>query len=192
MTQILNKNQKCLKKKQVLNLVTPTPVFFQKDLVLTKLKPNLLYNKWRRLKNKLVSAKKYNLMWQRRMACCVRINYVANNLFCTFWSISNKKTIRVRSAGMKKIKISKRRLFFYSKSIITSFLKEVTKWKKKYRNNSSLLFFSLHVPKRLRSFILKSITLRAAAINFEYSKAFNGCKAKKKRRKKRLGFRNFK
>jgi hypothetical protein len=45
MTQILNKNQKCLKKKQVLNLVTPTPVFFQKDLVLTKLKPNLLYNK---------------------------------------------------------------------------------------------------------------------------------------------------
>jgi len=52
--------------------------------------------------------------------------------------------------------------------------------------------YSLKVPKKFRKLILKNIFKNAISINFEYSKAFNGCKAKKKRRKKRLGFRSFK
>lgn len=149
-------------------------------------------------KKKLSNEKKLKFVFSKRkkkdkdLSCCVRINFVSNNIFCTFWSISNKKTIRVYSAGMSKIKISKKRLSFYSRSIIKSFLRIIKKWRLKYRNKFSLFFFSLRVPKKLRYYILKAISWRATAINFEYSKAFNGCKAKKKRRKKRLRFRNFK
>lgn len=55
-----------------------------------------------------------------------------------------------------------------------------------------MFFFSLKTPKRFRKIILKHISRNMSVINFEYCKAFNGCKAKKKRRKKRLGFRYFK
>lgn len=125
------------------------------------------------------------------MTSCVRINFVTNNIYCTFWSITGKRTFRVRSAGMNQTKPSKRRLFFYGKLFIESFFRELQQWRKKYRKKG-MFFFSLKTPKRFRKIILKYISRKMSVINFEYCKAFNGCKAKKKRRKKRLGFRFFK
>lgn len=125
------------------------------------------------------------------MTSCVRINFVTNNIYCTFWSITGKRTFRVRSAGMNQTKPSKRRLLFYGKLFMESFFRELQQWRKKYRQKG-LFFFSLKTPKRFRKIILKHISRKTSIINFEYCKAFNGCKAKKKRRKKRLGFRFFK
>lgn len=123
---------------------------------------------------------------------CVSIKFAANNIYCTFWSISGKRTFRVRSAGMRKLKTSKRRLLFYGKILLDSFFKELQQWRQKYKQKKAAFFFSISAPKRFRKIILKNNLKKATAINFEYSKAFNGCKAKKKRRKKRLGFRCFK
>jgi hypothetical protein len=70
--------------------------------------------------------------------------------------------------------------------------KELQQWRQLYKKKDSLLFFRIKIPKRFRKIVLNYIAKKTAVINFEYSKAFNGCKAKKKRRKKRLGFRSFK
>lgn len=126
------------------------------------------------------------------LSSCIRINFVSNNIYCTFWSVSGKRTFRVRSAGMKMCKPAKKRLFFYGKLFLESFFQELQQWRQKYRQKNSFFFFSLKVPKRFRKIILKYIARKSAIINFEYAKAFNGCKARKKRRKKRLGFRSFK
>jgi hypothetical protein len=93
---------------------------------------------------------------------------------------------------MKIVKTSKRRLFFYSKPFLESFFLELRQWRQQYRKKGASLFISLKIPKKFRKIILKLIYKKFAIINFEYSKAFNGCKSKKKRRKKRLGFRKFK
>lgn len=126
------------------------------------------------------------------LSSCIRINFIANNIFCTFWSISGKQTFFTRSAGMQKTKPSKKRLLFYGKLFLESFFKELQQWRQKLNKKNAFLFFSLKIPKRFRKIILKFISRKTSVINFEYSKAFNGCKAKKKRRKKRLGFRSFK
>lgn len=59
------------------------------------------------------------------LSSCVRINFVMNNIYCTFWSISGKRTFRVRSAGMNQTKPSKRRLLFYGKLFMESFFREI-------------------------------------------------------------------
>jgi hypothetical protein len=93
---------------------------------------------------------------------------------------------------MQKIKPSKKRLVFYGKLFLESFFKDLQQWRQKQKEKYAFLFFSLKTPKRFRKIILKFISRKTSVINFEYCKAFNGCKAKKKRRKKRLGFRSFK
>ena len=161
---------------------------------LTTNKTQLVFNRTAlksQVDNKVVQIKNDTLVNQK-IGSCIRIKFVANNIFCSFWSISGKRTFRVRSAGMNKFKSSKRRLFFYGKLFLEAFFKELQQWRQKFRKKEAFFFYSLKVPKRFRKIILKHIARKAAAINFEYSKAFNGCKAKKKRRKKRLGFRSFK
>lgn len=150
------------------------------------LRTNLLTFKKKKLKPQL------GLLSNKFIGSCSRIKFVANNIYCTFWSISGKRTFRVRSAGMKKIKISKRRLLLYGKAFLDSFFQELQQWRQKYKQKKADFFFSIIAPKRFRKIILKNILGKATAINFEYKKAFNGCKVKKKRRKKRLGFRSFK
>lgn len=133
---------------------------------------------------------KFTTSRNKFLGICVSIKFVSNNIFCTFWSLSNKRTFRVRSAGIKKLKTSKRRLFFYGKIFLESFFRELMLWKRKYKEKSSL-FLNLNGPKKFRKLILKNILEKVSAINFVYNKSFNGCKESKKRRKKRLGFRSF-
>lgn len=128
----------------------------------------------------------------QKKAVCVRIKVTSNNIFCTFWSINGSKTFKVRSAGMKKVTISKKRLFFGAKIVIQSFINELKLWKKAHRNKNTLFFYSLNAPTKIRNFIIRNIIKHATNINVEYSKPFNGCTARKKRRKKRLRFRSFK
>jgi hypothetical protein len=65
-------------------------------------------------------------------------------------------------------------------------------WKKTYRNKNTLFFYSLNAPVKIRNFIIRNVIKHATNINIEYTKPFNGCTARKKRRKKRLRVRSFK
>lgn len=122
----------------------------------------------------------------------ITIRIVPNNIFCTFSSLCGSKTFKSWSAGIKKIKISKRRLFFGVQTILDLFLKELILWRKKFYYHKSVCFYSLQVPGYIRRYILRAITKKTYVINIEYNKAFNGCKAKKSRRKKRISFRKLK
>jgi ribosomal protein S11 len=128
----------------------------------------------------------------KKKGVCVRIKVTSNNIFCTFWSINGSKTIKVCSAGMKKVSISKKRLFFGAKIVIQSFINDLKVWKKNHSSKNTLFFYSLQAPTKIRNFIIRNIIKHATNINVEYSKPFNGCTARKKRRKKRLRFRSFK
>jgi hypothetical protein len=55
----------------------------------------------------------------------VNINIVPNNIFCNFSSVSGSKTFRFKTAGVLKIKISKKRLFYAVQLILESFFKEL-------------------------------------------------------------------
>lgn len=125
-------------------------------------------------------------------AACVRIKFVTNNIYCTFWSISGKQTWFNMSVGTKNLKASKRGLMFYSKILLELFFAQLQRWKINSKKKDTTLVYSLRVPKKFRKIILNIVAQDAAAINFEGGKSFNGCKVKKKRRKKRLGFRSFK
>jgi len=169
-------------------------------LVLTANTSNALNNSFVKsqvkvaLKNKLKTPA--TLMFSnnnlKKTSVCVRIKVTSNNVFCTFWSLNGLKTFKVCSAGMKKVTISKKRLFFGAKLVIQSFIYDLKLWKKSYRNKNTLFFYSLNAPTKIRNFIIRTIIKHAATINIEYSKPFNGCTARKKRRKKRLRFRSFK
>lgn len=165
------------------------------QLVLT---PSIIKNQLLFSRTALLAINKQKLKTQteitanKNIGCCIRIKFLSNNIYGTFWSISGKRTFRVRSVGMKKLKPSKRRLLFYGKLFLDSFFKELQQWRQKYKQKKAAFFFSIKAPKRFRKILLKNMVGKASAINFEYNKAFNGCKAKKKRRKKRLGFRSFK
>lgn len=127
----------------------------------------------------------------KTIAICIRIFFSVNNFFCTLWSISGKRTFCVASVGTKKISATKRRLFFFAKIILQSFFTWVQKWKKKYKTQTIQTFYSLRIPKSFRKVLLRTISRDAKVICFEFFKAFNGCKVKKRRRKKRQGFRSF-
>lgn len=161
---------------------------------LTIEKSQILFN--RNFLNTFVKKKSLKLnskpLSNAALSSCVRINFITNNIYYTFWSISGKQTFRTRSTGTQKIKSSKKRLFFIGKLFLEFCFKELQQWRQLYKKKDSSLFFRIKIPKRFRKIVLNYIAKKTAVINFEYSKAFNGCKAKKKRRKKRLGFRSFK
>lgn len=126
------------------------------------------------------------------LASCVVIKFLHNNIFCTLYSISGKKTFCVRSLGIRKLKGSKRKLFSYSQNFLKSFLHELQHWQQKYKTLNSKFFFNVKIPKKLRKRFMRMFLKTITFVNFEFGKAFNGCRVKKKRRKKRLGFRSFK
>jgi ribosomal protein S11 len=129
------------------------------------------------LKNKILNVQKI----------CLRVT--PNNVFCTL--SRNKKTILISSTGKYKIKTSKKKLKFTSKIILKSFLKEI---KNKIKTSNILL--NIIAPKNLRKLIidlfLKVLKNKSIIVNIQNKKAFNGCRPKKQKRKKRKGLRLFK
>lgn len=90
-------------------------------------------------------------------------------------------------------KLQKKTLAFSTKLILSHFLQDI----KSYIANQSI-HISLISPSRVRKKILQQIFLHfkftSSSILLEVDpvKCFNGCRPKKKRRKKRKGFRIFK
>jgi hypothetical protein len=110
-----------------------------------------------------------------------------NNLFCTFKNIITNKVLLVASAGKLQLNVSKNKLFFLQKKIIFKFLKKV-KWILKKQKSSVIL--KLISPLKLRRRVLRHVKIllrkRPLVIIFSDLKIFNGCRPKKKRRKKGL------
>ncbi len=110
-----------------------------------------------------------------------------NNLFCTLKNIITNKLLLVASAGKLKVNVSKNKLFFLQKKIIFKFLKKV-KWILKRHKSSIIINFIC--PLKLRRRVLRHVKIllrkRPLVIIFSDLKIFNGCRPKKKRRKKGL------
>ena len=121
------------------------------------------------------------------------VRVTPNNMFCTLMDLKTKKILQSGSSGMYNIQSSKKTLAFSTKLILSHFLQDI----KSYIANQSI-HISLISPSRVRKKILQQIFLHfkftSSSILLEVDpvKCFNGCRPKKKRRKKRKGFRIFK
>lgn len=119
------------------------------------------------------------------------INLLQNNIFSFLLSLPRKKIIFFKTASNYGIKITKKLL----KRNCFVFLKPLILLLYKYVKDRHIIII-LSSPKRLRKKILKYLNLRLKVfvkllcINTSY--CFNGCRAKKIRRKKRKGLRIFK
>lgn len=116
----------------------------------------------------------------------ISIKITANNTFC---SLKKKnRVLYISSAGKNKIKITKRKLKFNSRLIIENFLEKISKYKKK-----DYILINLSGPRKLRKKIIKQLYTKLKHNKFFIKvnalKCFNGCRPKKKRRKKRKGLR---
>lgn len=121
----------------------------------------------------------------------INIRITPNNVFCTLKNTQRNKTLKVASSGKYKIKTSKKTLSYSTKNIISTFLEEIKKLSPDKR-----LLINLIGPTRIRKNVLKQISKylkkKSIIINVEDKKCFNGCRPKKKKRKKQKGLRIFK
>jgi ribosomal protein S11 len=131
-----------------------------------------------------------NVFINKNIFYYITIKVTPNNVFCTLKTKKNQ-TLIVLSAGILKIKTSKKKIKFSIKLIIPKFLKNL---KKVVNNKTSII--NISGPKKIRKNILKQIfknlTKTKLIFNIKEKKCFNGCRAKKKKRKKRKGLRIFK
>jgi hypothetical protein len=163
-----------------------------------------LHNSLHKEKKKRIILKKIKNIRKIRVATTLNIKIARNNVFCTL--IKKKKVKKTGSAGIYKIRISKKFLKMNYKRVIKIFLKKI---KKKITFNN--LFLNIFCAKKFRKKILRQILkfrkknykrlrykykkkkyIEILAINFKNKKCFNGCRPKKKIRKKRRRFRVFK
>lgn len=115
----------------------------------------------------------------------------SNNIFCSL--IQNKRTLLTTSAGKEKVNVSKKTLKFNSKVILVSFFKKIRK-----KIKSTTLFVNIVASLKIKQLILRLLKKHvkfkrpSLLINIEHKKCFNGCRPKKKKRKKQKGLRIFK
>lgn len=116
----------------------------------------------------------------------VRIIIKQNNIFVSCYS--KKKTIHSKSAGLYKIKISRKKLKLNSITFIRKCFKTL-----KLKNFYNKIILYLIAPKNLRKQILKKCIVHfqktPIILGINPKKCFNGCRAKKMRRKKFKKFR---
>ena len=143
-------------------------------------------------KQKLLSNFKYEefLNFKPKIKNIINIKITPNNVFCTL--IKNKRTIVIVSAGKYKINISKKNLKFTYKIVLQKFLQRI----QKYFNNNNFIKIIIAGPKLLRKAICKQMLFNFKKKNIILAiktlKCFNGCRPKKKKRKKQKGIRVFK
>jgi hypothetical protein len=150
-----------------------------------------------------VVLKKLNKQHKIYLITTINIKIKQNNIFCTLRK--NQKIKKIASAGLYKIRISKKFLKLNYKKVIKLFLKKI---KKKITFNNLLL--NISCSKKFRKKILRQVLkfrkkyykqfsykykkknyAELFAISFKNKKCFNGCRPKKKIRKKRRRFRVF-
>jgi ribosomal protein S11 len=130
-----------------------------------------------------------------------------NNVFCTFVNRAKRKTIS-GTCTKYKVKMSKKALRYNYKVILKSFLKETKRFLKSKR-----ILISVTSPKKIRRELLRILKTRLIRrkkfarktsgkkvryspdlllFRFNSKKCFNGCRVRKKRRKKQRGLRIYK
>lgn len=139
----------------------------------------------------------------------ITIRIKPNNVFCTFVNRANRKTKTISGTCTKyKVKMSKKALRYNYKVILKSFLKETKRFLKSKR-----ILISVTSPKKIRRELMRILKTRlirrkkfvqkASGKRVRYSpdlllfrfnskKCFNGCRVRKKRRKKQRGLRIYK
>jgi hypothetical protein len=130
----------------------------------------------------------------KKLSYFLHLKICSNNIFCVLRE--KDKTIKICSSGKYNVKISKKKLRYNIKPVITFFFQEI----KKEMLLSDTFFLILTAPLRLRKQILKFIfpkifedkKKRSFCIKVKEVKCFNGCRARKKKRKKQKKLRLFK
>nr|NP_066434.1 ribosomal protein S11 [Ochromonas danica]AAG18400.1 ribosomal protein S11 [Ochromonas danica] len=126
---------------------------------------------------------------------CFTFKVGPNNVFCTLEHFEGFKIKLLNSAssGKYKIPLSKKTLKHKAKFVILSFLKEI---QSKNILLTDSLCIKLTAPVRLKKVVLKLLIPYLKNKNFVVEvlpkKVFNGCRSRKKIRKKRKGLRLFK
>jgi len=115
----------------------------------------------------------------------IRLTIKQNNIFLSCYTL--KKIIQTKSAGNFKIQISKKKLKYNCIFFLRRFFLLFDTKKHQFAPyNSIVLCFA--APKFLRRLILKKILFafrtKSVLLNLLPKKSFNGCRAKKMRRKK--------
>ena len=130
----------------------------------------------------------------KKIPYSINIKITPNNIFCVLRDNKKNKTIILISAGILEIKVSKKKLKFVNKLLVQNFLNKIKTKIPQLQNKKFIVKISgpkkviKFVSRQLISFLNKSILL----MNALNKKVFNGCRAKKIRRKKHKGLRVFK
>lgn len=183
-----SRNQNTKKKKLLKNRV-----FLNQRTVLK------LYNK------KLFSFNSYKLLVNDIFENKIVFRVKGNNFFCTFLDLKKNKILQADSAGKYKLKTSKKNIKFNLPIVLSTFMKRLEKNKLIYfqfkgKKSKKSFFFANMIVKviakiRIRKSIFNRFFYSSRGIRMFYlqpKKCFNGCRAVKARRKKRLRFRIFK
>lgn len=121
----------------------------------------------------------------------VTIKLTPNNVFCTLKNLKTSKTVLTRSSGSYKISVSKKKLKFSNKLILQLFIRELKPF-----INDNLIILQLSGPLKLRKSIIKQFAInlknKELIIKTKELKCFNGCRPKKKKRKKQKGLKVYK
>jgi len=123
---------------------------------------------------------------QRKLKIIIKLT--PNNIFCTLVNFPLNKNLLTKSAGSYKMNISKKKLKFSNKIILQNFLKSVNPFSK-----NNFIIIQISGPLKLRKAIIKQLATkfmyRKIVIKVKELKSFNGCRPKKKKRKKKKGLR---
>ncbi len=158
-----------------------------------------LYNK------KLYSFNSYKLFINEIFDNKIVFRVKGNNFFCTFLDLKKNKILQADSAGKYKLKTSKKNIKFNLPIVLSTFMKRLEKnnfiyFQNKEEKSKKSYFFSNMIVKviaklRIRRTIFNRFFYSSRGTRMFYlqpKKCFNGCRAVKARRKKRLRFRIFK
>lgn len=119
------------------------------------------------------------------------VNIFPNNIFLNLSQVKKYKTLKKASSGMFSVKITKKRLYQGVGIILQKFLKKI-----KFFLHRRNLLIVLTSPRFLKRKVIKlfrnSLLKRNLFFKVLASKCFNGCRPKKKRRKKRIRVKIFK
>lgn len=129
-----------------------------------------------------------NIVESKAVRFSISVKITPNNMFCTLISNKDNKILLSKSSGSYKINLSKKLLKYYHKIILSKFFLDVEKCKKE-----SCLIINLISPLKLRKSIFRHIVFNfnktKLYFNFKPLKLFNGCRPKKKKRKKQKSLR---
>lgn len=128
----------------------------------------------------------------KKFTICLTVKVTSNNIFCTLRNVIKNNILMTASSGKYNIKVSRKKLRHTFKPVLTSFFQEI-----KTKILVKDLFVVLIAPIKLRKQILKFIYPKILhnknlIIKVKEKKCFNGCRVKKKKRKKQKGLKLWK